>query len=48
MNSAETKLQIANYIDSLDDELWRIASLLYENPELAFNEFKSVEVIKSF
>lgn len=36
MNLAEAKLQVANRIDALEEDLWRIASSLYANPELSF------------
>jgi amidohydrolase len=48
MNPVETKIQIANRIDALEGDLWQLVLSLYQNPELAFNEFKSVEFIKSY
>jgi len=48
MNSAETKLQVANRVDALKEDLWRIASSLYANPELSFKEFQSADLITSF
>ncbi len=48
MNLAEAKLQVANRIDALEEDLWRIASSLYANPELSFNEFQSADLITSF
>jgi amidohydrolase len=48
MNFAETKLQVASQIDALEDDLWTIASSLYANPEIAFEEFQSAALITSF
>jgi len=48
MKLGETKLQVAKRVDALEEDLWRIASSLYANPELSFNEFQSVDLITNF
>jgi len=48
MNLAETKLQVADRVAARLDDLWRIASTLYENPETSFNEFESAKLLTNF
>lgn len=48
MNLAGLKLQVANRVDALENELWGIASALYSNPELSFNEYQSADLLTSF
>jgi amidohydrolase len=48
MNIAETKLQVANYVATRLDDLWSIASTLYENPETSFNEFQAAKLLTKF
>lgn len=48
MDLSEAKYLATEYIDTLQDELWEIVSKLYENPELAFNEYKSAALIVDF
>lgn len=48
MNFAETKLQVANSVGALEEDLWKIVSSLYANPELSFHEFRSADLITSY
>jgi amidohydrolase len=48
MNLAEVKLRVTNSVDTRQNELWGIASTLYENPETSFNEFQSAKLLTDF
>jgi amidohydrolase len=48
LNFAELKQKTIQEIGNNQDSLWGIASKLYENPELAFNEFQSMRVLTDF
>ena len=48
MNFAETKLQVANRVDAIENDLWRIVNSLYTHPELSFQEFESANLITSY
>ena len=48
MDLIEAKNLAANYIDTLQDELWEIVTKLFENPELAFNEHRSAALITDY
>ena len=48
MNLAETKLQVADLVAARQNDLWGIATSLYENPEISFNEFQSAQLLTDF
>ncbi len=48
MDSHEAKLHAINNIDALQDNLWEIVSKLYENPELAFQEYQSMALVTNY
>lgn len=48
MNFTELKQKTIQEITENQDSLWGIATKLYENPELAFNEFQSMQVLTVF
>ena len=48
MNLVEAKQQVVRHIDAHKDDLWTIATQLYENPELSFNEHDSVKLITDY
>jgi amidohydrolase len=45
MDLNEIKQRVIVKIDSLQDEIWNISVKLYENPEIAFEEFQSAEYL---
>ena len=48
MDSVETKQRVCSRIDSLQEDLWKIVTALYENPEIAFEEFCAADLIQEY
>ena len=48
MNLVEAKQRVADDIQAHQEDLWGIATKLFENPEIAFEEFKSSALLKNF
>jgi len=48
MDLVEAKRCIVSHVNALQDDLWHIATKLYENPELAFKEHQSAELITNY
>jgi metal-dependent amidase/aminoacylase/carboxypeptidase family protein len=44
----EAKRSIISYIDALQDDLWHIATELYNNPEIAFEEKESADLLTEY
>lgn len=45
MNHEEAKRQVSSHIDSIEHQLWGISHSLYENPEIAFEEYQSSKLL---
>ncbi len=45
MNLTEAKQQVCEAVDALQSKLWGVCTQLYENPEIAFEEFESAATI---
>jgi amidohydrolase len=48
MNSTGLKQQVVERVDALQNDLWEIVSELYANPEVAFKEYQSSELLSRF
>jgi amidohydrolase len=48
MNLVEAKQRVVDDIQEHHKDLWGIATKLFENPEIAFEEFKSSALLKNF
>ena len=48
MNSTGFKQQVGERVDALQNDLWEIVSELYANPEVAFKEYQSSELLSRF
>ena len=47
MSSFDLKQRAVDHINASADQLWQISRFIYENPELAFHEFKAYELLTS-
>jgi amidohydrolase len=48
MNSTGLKQQVVERVDALQNDLWEVVSELYANPEVAFEEYQSSELLSRF
>jgi amidohydrolase len=48
MNPVDLKQLVISHINSRQQDLWTIVTRLYENPEIAFQEYKSSALIRDF
>lgn len=39
---------IADYVDSIQDDMWNISKTIHDNPELGFEEVKAHDLLTSF